>query len=309
MAMETAMKMKKKILILGANGFTGRRTLQRLVRSGQWEVTGSSLHNDRCPDSGPYRFLQTDLCRDGDVQQLMEEVRPDVVVNTSALSVPDYCETHRSEADLMNTQAVKRLAQLCRLHGSRLIHLSTDFVFSGKQERLYTEDDLPAPVNYYGLSKWNGEKAVETHCSDYAIVRVEVVYGKALPGQHGNIVQLVADRLRQSLDIRVVSDQWRTPTYVDDIAWGVERLASHPSSGIYHLAGSDCLSIAEMAARVAAHLRLDTSHLHAVSTAQMGESTPRPRFSGLSIAKACRELGYRPHTFDEGIRALFDAGE
>ena len=132
-----------------------------------------------------------------------------------------------------------------------------------------------------------------------------VVYGAALPGQHGNILQLVANRLRNNEEIRVVSDQWRTPTYVGDVSQGIEKLINHPNNGIYHICGSECLTIADIAYRVADTLNLDYSLILPVTTKQMGETTPRPRFSGLSIEKARRELGYQPHTLEEGIKLMF----
>ena len=143
------------------------------------------------------------------------------------------------------------------------------------------------------------------YCGNYAIVRVVVVYGKALPGQHGNILQLVADKLRNGETVRVVSDQWRTPTFVGDISEGVERLMHYPRNGIYHICGSDCVSIAEIAYRVADVLGLDRSLIQPVTTEEMQEATPRPRFSGLDIAKAKREINYLPHTLEEGIKEMF----
>lgn len=294
--------MRKKILVIGANGFTGRRILDDLSRNLTYQVAGCSLHEDCCPGSGNYHFIRADIRDAKAIQTLFREVQPDVIVNTAALSVPDYCETHREEADAVNITAVAALAEQCSESGCRFIHLSTDFVFSGDTDRLYTEEDTPAPVNYYGYTKWEGEKKVAALCDDYAIVRVVVVYGAALPGQHGNILQLVANRLRSNTEIHVVSDQWRTPTFVGDISQGVEKLINHPRSGIYHLCGSDCLTIAEIAYRVADALGLNRSLTIPVSTGEMGETTPRPRFSGLSIEKARLELGYRPHTLEEGIR-------
>lgn len=91
-------------------------------------------------------------------------------------------------------------------------------MFDGRSDRLYTEEDLPAPLNYYGVTKYQGEQAVASICRNYAIVRVVVVYGKALPGQHGNVLQLVKNRLEAGQEIRVVADQYRTPTWVEDIA-------------------------------------------------------------------------------------------
>lgn len=296
----------KKIIVIGANGFTGRRILNDLSNNPLYQVTGCSLHEDICPRSGHYRFIRTDISDNEALKSLFETVQPDAVINTSALSVPDYCETHHEEANAVNITAVEHLAKLCQAYGSQLIHLSTDFVFSGDTDRLYTEEDTPAPVNYYGYTKWEGEKRIADICKDYAIVRVVVVYGAALPGQHGNILQLVANRLRSNEEIFVVSDQRRTPTYVGDISQGVEKLLHHPHNGIYHICGSECLTIADIAYRVADTLGLNRSLIRPVTTEEMNEKTPRPRFSGLSIEKAQKELGYQPHTLEEGIRLMFN---
>lgn len=298
--------MQQKILIVGANGFTGRRILDTLSGKTEYQVTGCSLHADIHPHSGSdYRFVQADICDETAVNRLFDELRPNVVINTSALSSPDYCESHHTETDEINVHAVARLATNCERLGCRLIHLSTDFVFGGDCDRLYTEEDTPAPVNYYGRSKWESERQVARLCSNYAVARIVVVYGQPLPGQHGNIVRLVADRLRNGQPIRVVNDQWRTPTFVDDVAQGIERLISYPSNGLFHICGPECLTIADIAYRVADVLQLDASLIQPVSTAEMQEATPRPLFSGLSIDKARQLLGYNPHSLEEGIRSMF----
>ena len=191
-----------KTLIIGANGFTGRRILQHLSLCGGYELTGCSLHKDIQPESNT-RFVQADINDHPAIGRLIGEMRPDVVINASALSVPDYCESHHEEAHAANVLAVENMARCCEQEGSRFIHLSTDFVFDGKNRSLYIEEDIPAPVNYYGLSKYQGELAVAANCSNYANVRVVVVYGKALPGQHGNILQLVKNRLEAGQQIRV----------------------------------------------------------------------------------------------------------
>ncbi|WP_195350206.1 dTDP-4-dehydrorhamnose reductase [Bacteroides nordii] len=292
------------ILIIGANGFTGRRILNDLVAREIYNITACSLRNDIKSGDG-YQFIRADIRNASEVRALFKEVCPDVVINTSALSVPDFCETHHNEARATNITAVEHLARACEQYGSRFIHLSTDFVFDGRTDRLYIEEDEPNPVNYYGITKLEGEERVAECCGNYAIVRVVVVYGKALPGQHGNIVQLVANKLRSGETIRVVSDQWRTPTFVGDISYAVEQLMHHPRNGIYHICGSDCVSIADIAYRVAEVLKLDRSLILPVTTEEMQEATPRPRFSGLSIVKAKREINYNPHTLEEGIKEMF----
>ena len=292
-----------KTLIIGANGFTGRRILQSLSRQGAYELTGCSLHEDILPGNN-YRFVQADMNNHPAIDRLIAEIRPDVVINGSALSVPDYCESHHEEAYAANVLAVENIARCCEKAGSRFIHLSTDFVFDGKKAELYTETDTPAPVNYYGISKYQGEQAVAANCSNYANVRVVVVYGKALPGQHGNILQLVKNRMQAGQEIRVVSDQYRTPTWVQDIADGVEKLMHISQNGIWHICGDECLSIADIAYRVADYFKLDRSLIVPVTTEEMNEATLRPRFSGLSIEKAKRILGYAPHSLEEGMAEM-----
>lgn len=122
----------KNIIIIGANGFTGRQILNDLSSKAQYKVTGCSLHPDILPkNGGNYHFITTDIRDEAAVKQLFKEVQPDVVINCSALSVPDYCETHHEEAWLTNVTAVEQLAHLCESYKSRFIHLSTDFVFDG----------------------------------------------------------------------------------------------------------------------------------------------------------------------------------
>jgi len=292
------------ILILGANGFTGRRILNDLSRTETNNIIGSSLREDILPGE-KHSFIQADIRDEKQVHALFDSVRPEVVINTSALSVPDYCETHREEAWEMNARAVERIARYCETYRSRLIHLSTDFVFDGESHPLYTEENKPNPVNYYGVTKLAGEDKVKQYCRNYAIVRVVVVYGKALPGQHGNIIQLVANKIGNGEKIRVVSDQWRTPTFVGDVSTGVELLIQNPINGIFHICGSECYSISEMAYKVADYLKLDDSLIEPVSTKEMNEATPRPQHSGLCNTKARKILGFHPLTLDEGLKEMF----
>lgn len=293
----------KKILVLGANGFSGQAILQTLLNNDACQPIGSSLHACIAP-SDRYAFFPCDLRNRDALSTLFRQVEPEVVINTSALSVPDYCETHHSEAYETNVTAVKNIARLCEQYEARLIHLSTDFVFDGLKATLYTEEDLPLPINYYGLTKLQGEQTVASHCSDWAIARVAVVYGNALPGQHGNIVQLVHKRLSEKQPIKVVTDQYRTPTWVGDVAQGVSQLIEHPLNGIYHICGKECNSIADWAYRTADFFHLDRSLILPVTTEEMQEKTPRPKQSGMSIEKACNELHYHPLSFEEALSRL-----
>ena len=288
-----------KILILGTNGFTGRRILQRLVT--HHSVMACSLHPDILSEEG-YEFQTLNILNFDATDALLNAFQPNVIINASALSVVDYCEQHPEEAYAMNVSAVKHLAEYCQANPCRLIHLSTDFVFDGTASEAYTELDTPNPVNYYGKTKRWSEEAIEQACNNYAIVRVEVVYGKPFDGQHGNIVHLVKNRLGNGQGIRVVSDQFRSPTWVEDIARAIELLLSDKYQGIYHICGGETLSVADIAYRVAKHFGLDTSLIQPVTTEEMNEATPRPLFSPMKTEKAFREFGYQPSSLEEGFK-------
>ena len=287
------------IIILGANGFIGRRILNRLYPSHQ--VLACSLHPDILPEEG-YRFATIDMLDYSAMTTLLRDFQPDVIINGSALSAVDYCEQHQEEAYAMNVTAVKHLAEYSRDHSCRLIHLSTDFVFDGTSSIAYTETDVPNPVNYYGKTKQWSEEVIGQLCTDYAIVRVEVVYGKPLPKQHGNIVHLVKNRLENGQSIRVVSDQFRSPTWVEDIACAIEQLLSNQHQGIYHICGGETLSVAEIAFRAAKYFNLDTSLIEPITTEAMNEATPRPPFTPMSVKKAQQAFGYQPSTLEEGFK-------
>ena len=288
-----------KILILGANGFTGRRILKRLYTNHQ--VLACSLHPDIFPEEG-YLFETLNMQDFEATDALLNHFQPDAIINASALSVVDYCEQHPEEAYALNVSAVKHLAEYSQATGCRLIHLSTDFVFDGTASSAYTETDTPNPVNYYGKTKRWSEEAIEQTCTNHAIVRVEVVYGKPLAGQHGNIVHLVKNRLENGQGLRVVSDQFRSPTWVEDIARAIESLLSDKYQGIYHICGGETLSVADIAFRVAKHFGLDASLIQPVTTEKMNEATPRPLFSPMSTEKAFREFGYQPSKLEDGFK-------
>lgn len=295
----------KNILIIGVNGFIGRRILNDLSKFSEYNIIGSSLHSDILVNkTTDYNFIQADIRDISAIRKLFKTVYPSVVINTSALSVPDYCELHHEEAYHTNVTAVAQLATLCQEYNSRFIHLSTDFVFNGKSDHLYTEEDLPAPVNYYGFTKWKGEEKVAEICNNYAIIRVAIVYGKTLLNQHGNIVELVINRLQKGKEIYVVSDQWRTPTHVGDVSKGIQHLINSDINGIFHICGNVCLTIAELAYQVAEYANLNSSLIRPIATKEMNEPTPRPCFSGMSIDKAFKKLNYQPCSIKDCIKEM-----
>lgn len=290
----------KRVLIIGANGFTGRRVLEMMASKGLYELYGLSLSNDIFPSKG-YHFINADITNFEAIKELFEKIKPNVVINCAAISVPDFCDKNREIADLVNFHSVCNLSDLCNETESRFIQLSTDFVFDGEKRSPYNEDDLPNPVNYYGQTKLMAENYIVNSCNNFAIARVIVVYGKRYAGQHGNIIQLVYDRLISKQPITVVNDQWRSPLFVDDAARGIESLAESNKNGIFHLSGNDIVSISEIAYLVADIMKLDSNLINSVSTLEMKEVIKRPSYSALNNDKIKNEYFFSPTSLVQGI--------
>jgi dTDP-4-dehydrorhamnose reductase len=289
------------ILVLGANGFVGRRLLTRITQGQAHNVLACSQRQDINPQPG-YRFLVLDITETAKLTQCLDEFNPNIIINAAAHSAVDFCQMNTAIADALNVHAVRAIAEWCALHGARFIHLSTDFVFDGLKGSAYTENDTPNPINYYGITKYEAEKIITQTLTNYAIIRIEVVYGKPLAGQHSNIVQMVKQHLEQGKPFKVITDQWRTPTWVEDVVGAIQTLFSDAHSGIYHIAGGERMSIAELAHRVAKYFDLAPDLLQDVTTMALNEKTPRPTCTPLDCSKAAQTLGYTATPFEESLK-------
>ena len=207
-------------------------------------------------------------------------------------------------ATRINVDAVREMSIYAEQSGAYLIHLSTDFVFNGGRKRLYAEDDERDPQNYYGDTKCKAEDILLSSACHSAIARVEVVFGEHYPEQHGNIFTLVRNNLQKGLRVKVINDQYRTPTFVDDVVNGIEAMVRKKPEGIFHLAGPEYLSIADFAYRIARFFKLDESLIDPVSSRQMCDTVRRPRYSGLSIKKSRKILGYNPSSIAKALSTI-----
>jgi len=226
-----------RVLITGANGLLGQALVDRLGDSSDYDVLATG--RDDAPRFPPSLcdYAPLDVTAPNEVDATFEDFEPTVVVNCAAVSDVTECDEHRSRAWAVNARAVKRLAKHCQEAGARLIQLSTDFVFNGKRGP-YDERARPDPVNYYGRTKLAGENALrEVDLSDWALVRTVLLYGTGLNLSRSNVVRWMIDRLSTGTPLQLVDDQWRTPTYVPDLADGIARLIELEKTGTYHLSG------------------------------------------------------------------------
>jgi dTDP-4-dehydrorhamnose reductase len=178
--------------------------------------------------------------------------------------------------------------------------MSTDFVFDGKSGP-YREEDPTGPVNYYGCSKRVAEKAVMDSGLHWAIVRTVLVYGQSPTVQRFNLLTWVRDKLQAGERIKVVGDQFRTPTYAGDLARGIRLVMEKDQSGIFHISGDAFMTPYDMAVATARALNLDETLIDRVDASTFTQPAKRPPRTGFVIDKARQLLGYEPLSFREGL--------
>ncbi len=294
----------KRILITGANGLLGQELVAQMSRHPEYDLLATARDATPRFDGGTGGYLPLDITDFDAVRRVFQDFTPDTVINCAAMTQVDRCETEREACWRINVEAVEHLARCCLQHGSRLIQVSTDFVFDG-QNGPYRETDRPNPISFYGRSKLASENVVRGAGLDrWAVARTILVYGTGNRLSRSNIVLWVLDQLSRGQEIHVVTDQWRTPTYVVDLAAGIERIVRFNKSGVFHLSGRELFSIYEFALRIARVFDLDASLIHPTDGTRFRQTAARPPRTGFIILKAETELGFRPHPTDEALRHL-----
>ncbi len=296
-----------KVLVTGANGLLGQKLLNRLVKELGFQImaTGRGEHRLFGKHRSSYTYRSLDVTSRDAVRDFMAEYRPDCVIHTAAMTQVDDCEKDHSACRLNNVDAVRFVAEACEPWGTHLIHLSTDFVFDGRTGP-YLEEDEPNPLSIYGHSKADAEQIVLQYSGPWSIIRTVLVYGLAADMSRSNIVLWIKKSLEEGREIRIVSDQFRTPTLAEDLAEGCCRVALRKATGIYNISGGEYMSVLEMARRIARYFQLNEKLIEPTTSLELGQAASRPLLSGFIIDKARRDLDYVPHTLEEGISLILE---
>jgi dTDP-4-dehydrorhamnose reductase len=238
------------------------------------------------------------------VKQVFEDFSPHVLVNCAAMAGVDLCEKERETCWTVNVEAVENFVKVCRLHGTRFVQISTDFIFDGA-DGPYNEEARPNPANFYGKSKLAAENAVrQMHPDKWAIARTVLVFGTGRDLKRTNVGMWIINDLANARPIRVFNDQFRSPTYVVDLADGIERLIRFRRNGVYNLSGREFMSLYDFALTIADEFDFDESLISPVTKDEMQLAAPRPPKTGFIILKAETELGYRPRPLRSALADL-----
>ncbi|HKG08799.1 MAG TPA: SDR family oxidoreductase [Pedobacter sp.] len=293
----------KRILVTGSNGLLGQKITERIIQTKAFDLIATSKGANRYPVQEGYTYAEMDILDPDNVKSVIETYRPDAVIHTAAMTNVDTCEDQKELAYNLNVGAVKTLISLCEELNIHLIHLSTDFIFDGKNGP-YDEEAEPNPLSYYGMTKLQAEEALLASSCKWAILRTIIVYGIVSDMSRSNIVLWAKGALEKGAPINVVNDQWRMPTLAEDLADCCLLAAEKEAQGIYNASGKDMMSISELVERVADHWGLDKNLIHEVSAQTLNQTAKRPAKTGFVLDKTIRELGYQPHSFEEGLTFL-----
>lgn len=286
-----------RVLVTGANGQVGGELIRQ-----QSLIGASIIATDH---------TELDISDEGAVREYLRREAPQLLINAAAYTAVDRAEDEAARAFAVNEQGAQHLARACAGAGIPLIHLSTDYVFDGKLERPYREDDAPCPLGVYGQSKWQGEQAIRRTLPQHVILRVSAVFS-----DRGNsFVRAILQRARGAQTLRVVADQRTCPTAAADIAEAIARIGQHAmrtqtlSWGTYHYCGQPettwyafAEAILELARKHDPALAPDVTP---IASSEYRTRARRPPYSVLDCSKIGRTLQIcQPHWHKQLARVV-----
>ena len=273
-----------------------------LVTGGDGQL-GSALRLASAESHHRYIFTdikELDITSAEAVEELFSREKIDIVVNCAAYTAVDLAEEQEDTADKINHKAAALLAEVCAQHNATLIHISTDYIFSGDSRRAYTEDDTPAPLNAYGRTKLSGERAVTKSGCKSIILRTSWLYSEF--GK--NFVKTMRNLTATHKEIKVVADQFGTPTYAGDLAEAIVQIiegGKYDKYGIYNYSNCGECSWYDFAMEIARESGNDNCKITSCTTADYPTKAMRPRYSVLDKSKFVATFGIKIPAWQESL--------
>ena len=289
-----------KVVVTGSNGLLGQSLINLLLKEKEvYKVFGLSRGDNRS-GRDDFSYISIDITNEKKLKEILLETEPNVIINTAAMTQVDDCEGDRKACDLLNVSVVEWLGEISEKIEAHLIHLSTDFIFDGIKGN-YKETDVPNPLSYYGVSKLKSEEFLINSKISYTILRTILVFGKVYDMSRSNIVLWVKSMLEKGKEITIVDDQFRSPTYVEDLALACKIAMDKKAKGIFNISSNELLSVYEIVQQIADVFHLDKKLIKAISTSTLNQTAPRPAKTGFDLSKTNRVLEFYPESFKESL--------
>lgn len=289
-----------KLLITGSNGLLGQKIVDLCLEKQITFVATSKgdNRNSKCPMD---KYRRLDITNETQVMNVLLEELPTHVIHTAAMTNVDECELNPEGCNDINVNATHYLVKACNQLKCHFQLLSTDFIFDGEKGD-YSEDDTPNPLSVYAKSKLDAEEIVRSEStSAWSIVRTIIVYGSGENLSRSNLILWALEAIPKNQEMKIVDDQFRAPTWADDLAWACVRICELDEKGVFHISGPETLSILQIVQRIAAHLGTSGENIVPISSSTLAQAAKRPPKTGFNLSKAREKLGYSPKTIEETL--------
>jgi len=292
-----------KLLITGSNGLLGQKIVNQLTKS-KIEFLATSQGENRNSKCNNLNYKELDITNQSQISQLVKQFKPTHIINTAAITNVDFCEDNQELCQTVNVKAVELLFEISKQNTIHFTHLSTDFVFDGESGP-YIETDTPNPLSVYSKSKHESEQIlINDDYKNWSIIRTIIVYGEGENLSRSNIVLWAKSALAGNKPLTIVDDQFRSPTWADDLAWACIQASKLKAKGIFHISGPKVYSIYDLVCEIADFYGNDKSLIQPIKSKTLNQKAARPPKTGFIITKAIIELGYRPKTLKESLKHI-----
>jgi dTDP-4-dehydrorhamnose reductase len=292
-----------RILVTGSNGLLGQKIVAQLLTS-KVDFLATSLGKNRNTNCPSNVYAEMDICNETNITEVFESFQPTHVIHTAAMTNVDTCELQPENCRRINVTAVKFLTTACLKINCHFQLLSTDFVFDGSKGN-YNEEDIPNPLSEYARSKVEAEEIAKLLPTQmFSIVRTIIVYGTGENLSRSNIVLWAKEALKNGQELTIIDDQFRAPTWADDLAWACIRICELNEQGIFHIAGPETMSIFHLVERIARFYQLPMSQVKRTDSSTLNQAAKRPPRTGFDLTKARSILGYSPKKLEDTLDLL-----
>ena len=286
------------VAVTGASGLLGRALVDALMQRGHKVIAG--VHRARHAWPPGMEILPLDLTIERSVSEFATLAQADWIIHAAGMTDVDRCETEAASAALLNHAATRTLVDAVRTMPTRIVYLSTDYVFDG-QNGPYREDGKPNPINVYGRTKYEGETAVRDAGAKQVIVRSAGFLGIGGP-ERPTFVERMIDTMRHHPPLRAAYDQLSNITPVEYLARSIVEIIEGGWSGLWHVAGQGVVSRYDLALQLARLLDVPSTEVQRVAYAELGRPAKRPLNGGLVVEKAIANLSTRCDPLDLALR-------
>lgn len=274
-----------KILITGAKGMMGSDLMKVISQKKEYNLIGATRNDFDITD-----YSQT--------LQFLKDKRPDIVIHAAAYTKVDDCESHSETAYKVNETGTKNIASGCKDINAKLICISTDYIFNGRKNTPYLENDMPEPLSVYGDSKLKGEKAVQDILNDFIIVRTSWLFGR----NGNNFISAILKQAEKTKTIKVVNDQTGSPTYTIDLSHAIEKLISCNAKGIFNITNSGECSWYQFAKKILELAGIKGVDVVPITSEELKRPARRPAYSILDCSKFKSVTNYNMRHWEESLK-------